>query len=148
MTTETTGQDLERLEAALDRFGADLARWPDAERGWAEALAGATPAARRLIDQARFAEAALDALPTPRPDATLVGSILAASPAGTGALASRPWPFRTFWKPMAGLAFALMLGLATGVLAPDYGSQTQTITTAEVIEIATDGTVGFGLGDE
>lgn len=139
---------MDRLETLLDRFGASRTRWPATDRAWADGFIAREPAARRLADQARFAEDALNALSAPRPSAALIGDILAASPAGTGARASRPWPFRTFWKPVTGLAFALMLGLATGVLAPDYDTQTQTITTAEVLDVATDGAVRVDYGDE
>lgn len=148
MTSETTGQELDRLEALLDRYGARGADWPAADRAWAEALVARDPAARQLMDEARFAEEALHRLHAPQPDAALIGEIMAASPAGTGARATRPWPFRTVWKPLAGLAFALVLGLATGVLTPDYGPQTQTLTTAEVVELVTDGAVGVGFEGE
>ncbi len=148
MTRETAGQELERLDALLDRHGAAEKRWPEAERVWAADLMAREPAARRLVDEARFAEEALSALPVPQPGAALIGDILAASPAATGGRAARPWPFRTLWKPITGLAFALMLGLATGVFAPDYGSQIETLTTTEFVELATDGAVGVGLDDE
>lgn len=146
MTEETTRQELERLEALLDRHGAAFTTWPETDRNWAEGFVARDAEARGLADRARFAEEALNLLSAPRPDGALIGRILDSSPAGNGAAASRPWPFRTVWKPLSGLAFSLVLGIATSVMAQEYS--TQTLTTADIVEFATDGSVDSELEDE
>jgi len=49
------------FERALDVYGADLARWPAAAAGQAQALLDASPTARALHRQAQALAAALDA---------------------------------------------------------------------------------------
>jgi anti-sigma factor RsiW len=65
----------EEFESLLLAQGADLARWPAAERAAAEALLARDPAARDLLEEAA------------RLDALIFGAVQ--SPAGGGALATR-----------------------------------------------------------
>jgi hypothetical protein len=61
---------LHRFARLLEGRGADLVRWPAAERAAAEALLAGSPPARRLLAEARALDALLrDGLPSPDPDA-------------------------------------------------------------------------------
>lgn len=88
----TSGRDMLEMdprladfEARLAAYGADLGRWPAAQRAAAEALMTASPEARRLIGEAMALERVLDAGAETLPVAhAQVDRVLAA------ALAARP----------------------------------------------------------
>ncbi len=105
---------IQELEAALDRHGGDLGRWPAHLRADAEALAARDPdAATRLATAARL-ETTLAAAMQPLPvDSALMGRILSATSGHAGhAVALRPTPRLAAW------AFAAMvMFLSTGYLA-------------------------------
>jgi hypothetical protein len=68
---------LHRFARLLEGRGADLARWPAAERAAAEALLAGSAPARRLLAEARALDALLrDGLPSP--DADAAGRVRAA----------------------------------------------------------------------
>lgn len=104
----------ERLQALIEAYGADPARWPSAER--AGPLDLSAPDTQHLLQQARTLDAALDAaLPAIAAPAALRAHILRAVPQP-----SRPW-WQDLWQALGGLrlagpafacAFSLGLGLA------------------------------------
>ena len=79
--SRSTPLPLEAFEAMLEAFGADPARWPDAQRGPAEALLAASAPARALLREARALDALLVAAPTVAPGrhAALADRIVAAA---------------------------------------------------------------------
>lgn len=80
MTMERDGRAaLERLRDILDAYGGDPERWPDAERDPALALLARSAEARRLCDEARQLDAALDLLPAAEPSPGLEERIVAAA---------------------------------------------------------------------
>lgn len=96
---------LDRLETAISRHGADLGRWPAAERAAAAALAAADPAARRALDDAAALEAAFAAArarPEPAPAALLERVMADAATVAAGREATR--------RPVAARRFGLRLG--------------------------------------
>jgi len=73
----------ERLQAILDAYGADPARWPESERPAAEGLLAAMPEAHAQHDAAARLDAMLDAMTLPklRPlDTTILTARVVAMP--------------------------------------------------------------------
>lgn len=52
------------FQDALDRFGADLSRWPTAQRTLGEAMLRTEPSARAMLDEARRLRALLAGAPS------------------------------------------------------------------------------------
>ncbi len=115
--------DINDFAAALDRHGADPARWPQALRGRAPALLESSAQARALLDEARRLDAALDAaLPAPDTPPGLQTRILANTPQ------PEPWPgwlaalMANTWRPLGLGCLPLVLGFALGLnFADDLG---------------------------
>lgn len=86
MSVDRTNGDggLERLRDVLDAYGAELERWPAAERDALSAVLARSAAARRLREDAARLDAALDALPAVLPSPDLEARILAAASAAAG----------------------------------------------------------------
>lgn len=101
---------LERFEDLAEIYGGEIARWPEGEREAARALLASNPARLSpvLADAAQL-DRLLDLAPAQRPDAALLGRLIAAAPQPAGA--GRRW--------IAGLGAALGLSAAAfaGVLA-------------------------------
>lgn len=70
---------LDRLEELLDTFGADLERWPAAERSALEAFAGTDKPARQMFAEAKALERVMDAAPAGSNSAALKAKIVAAA---------------------------------------------------------------------
>jgi len=103
---------LERFEDLAQTYGGEIARWPEGEREAARALL-AENAARLspVLAEAAQLDRLLDLAPAQRPDAALIGRLIAAAP--QPAAVGRRW--------IAGLGAALGLsaaafaGIAVGV---------------------------------
>lgn len=104
----------ERFAELADAYGANLRRWPKAER----------EAARRLLDvgdgqllatwqRASWLDGQLDSYQVPVTDTILVRSIVARGPAPNPAAAWSTWGT---WLSRIGLLGAGLAGLATGML--------------------------------
>lgn len=105
--------DLTRFEALAEAYGADLRRWPAAERDAADALMAAQPqAARALLSAAEGLDDLLAASRPPAPSQALRQAILAAAP--------KPRRARNplgFWLSGAGFATAAVAGMLVGASA-------------------------------
>lgn len=124
MTTMDT-MTAARFKLLLEAYGAEIGRWPEAERLAAHAYAETAPEAAALLAEARHVDALLAALPSPQLPGGLEQKILA----GAGMTAQRAWhpgaalrrllealwPETSFWKPASVLASALVLGGLIGV---------------------------------
>ncbi|MCO7569463.1 hypothetical protein NJH78_05705 [Pseudomonas chlororaphis] len=106
----------ERFAYLADAYGADLQRWPSAERAQAQALLDTGHAtARQALQQARWLDTRLDSYRVPEPSPALVRQIIA-----TAAL--HP-PAPTLWQRYAGWLTSLgwigvgLSGAAAGMLA-------------------------------
>ena len=110
---------IEHLQAALDRYGGDLARWPAAERAEAEALVASDAKAAALVAAARRLDGALAEAMRPMPvDAALIGRIVAGIGAtGHHDVAVRPTRRLFAWAGAAMVAF-LVTGYAVGLALP------------------------------
>jgi hypothetical protein len=112
--------DRERFAGLADAFGADLSRWPEAERDAARALREAQPdVCEPLLAEAGRLDAALDGLTALEPSAALRERILASAPRYRRPLFSlgrfrraAPW-----LAPGAGLAAACAAGAWLGMSA-------------------------------
>jgi hypothetical protein len=112
--------DRERFAALVDAYGADLRRWPEAERDAARVFRAAQPAVcEPLLAEAARIDAALDEIAALQPSAALRERILASAPRTRRPLVSlgrfrraAPW-----LAPGAGLAAACAAGAWLGVSA-------------------------------
>ena len=106
--------DIDRFEALAQAYGADLARWPTAERPAAEALALAQPGAvSAILAEAALVDGWLSASVVQPPSPSLCDSILAASPRSRR-------PMRARWAGLGvgvTLAAASIAGIMAGVVA-------------------------------
>jgi hypothetical protein len=112
--------DLERLREWLDRYGPELARWPEHERARAREWLIRVPAARAELAAAQRLETLLRELPAPKPAPALREAVLAAAP---GVRPRRLVALRELWFMLGGLrlagpafAAALLLGITLGAL--------------------------------
>ena len=118
----TAGMTLDRLQTIVEAYGADPGRWPEAERGSAEAFVAESAAARSLVARARRLDSVLAMAPAEVPDAALARLTAATafppprqarSRAAGGwltAVASAFWPRATVLASMA--ALGIIVGLA------------------------------------
>jgi ferric-dicitrate binding protein FerR (iron transport regulator) len=107
--------DRERFQILAEAFGADLRRWPDAERDAAEALRAADGAfAAQALAEADRLDAALDAWRPMTVSADLREAVVGAAPA------MRPRRLLARWALGAGLACACAAGVAVGAANPDF----------------------------
>ncbi len=113
----------QRFRTLIDAYGADPARWPEAERALAQALLDrADDETRAAWAAQRQLDAALSMLDAEAPDAALTRRIIACAPAPTRP-PRRAWPPPRWW--MAGGEFigAGIAGLAAGALATALTAQ-------------------------
>lgn len=101
----------QRFCQCLEAYGAEPARWPEAERELFERFAG-EPEAEALIAEARWLDAELDRFPSPAPDAAFAETILARiRPTGASI---HVVPGRRRWALGMGLAASVLLGFGLG----------------------------------
>ena len=96
---------LDRFAALLEAYGADPARWPDAERAAARALLERSSEARMRRDAAAALDALLDRAATAQPSSALAERILARAPA-------RPKVIRLRARVVAAVGLAAAASLA------------------------------------
>jgi len=126
----------ERFHVLLDACGADLRRWPEAERDAARELLATGPSAlRAACAEAALLDRSLDAYEVIGPDAALIERIAAAAPAlATDAASSEPiagalpsaasparrarpwWQGAGFFWPRAGWALTGLAGAIAGAM--------------------------------
>lgn len=110
-----TTMDLERFEHLADAYGADLRRWPEAEREAARRLMAADPRAGRILGEADVLDAFLDAAPRPAPSYVLRERVIAGAAGAHLGQKRRLWgPFA--WMSGAGWAAAACAGVAFGMV--------------------------------
>lgn len=109
----------ERFKELLDAYGANPARWPEAEREAALALAKSSDEARRLLDEAAALDRLIDLAETTPVTPELQARILAALPElRRGGVIASLMPGRPAWIPITALAASLALGLGVGTFIP------------------------------
>lgn len=112
---------LNRFTKILAAYGADPARWPDAEREAARQFAQDDAVAKQLLLEAQRLDAALDRMLAPAPalDPARLATAVMATPQAVPQTGSDPdWAvpwWRWFgWPKLAGLAVAGLLGILVG----------------------------------
>ena len=100
---------LDRFTDLAAAYGADIARWPEAERTAARALAQSEPRAAAILADAGILDRALHAAVTPPASRALYERVIAEAPAlvARGRLAR--------WMTAVGLGAALAMAAASGV---------------------------------
>lgn len=117
MTGTDPAMTLAAFDEGLLRWGSDLHRWPAAERGQAQALLAANPAARALLAEetalaARLAAAlAVSVQPVPLA-ARVEAGVRERREASSWRRFLNPWPL------LAGAATAVALGAALALIYP------------------------------
>jgi len=108
----------DRFLALLDIYGADLGRWPEAERAAARALAAqGSPELRQQMAEAALLDGLLDGHTVARPREALIQQTIAAvllPPQTPSARERSRWNW--LW-PSVGLAGIALAGSLTGVMA-------------------------------
>ncbi|WP_448205248.1 hypothetical protein [Azospirillum sp. sgz302134] len=112
-----------RFRHLAEAYGADIARWPAAERAVAAALLSTSDEARRALEQARALDSWL-ALAAPAVDDAQAERIFdaigeridneAAPLLGGAVIPFRRTPSRTFWPAAAFLAGMAVMGVLAG----------------------------------
>jgi hypothetical protein len=106
---------IERFKVLVEAYGANPARWPEAERALAEAFANATPEAQRILSEASALDRLLDAASTAPVTRDLETRVLGSF----GAPKTRRWlPEVMPWTQAAALAASLVLGMLAGSALP------------------------------
>ncbi|MFN4296108.1 MAG: hypothetical protein ACK4FB_04650 [Brevundimonas sp.] len=111
----------QRFQDLADAYGADLRRWPEAERGAAGAFMDSDPqGAERLLFEARQMDLALDAAPRPMVSHALREQVIALAAAAGLRPRARRFGFGRFaWMSGAGWAAACAAGIMVGVNLSD-----------------------------
>lgn len=136
MTETRQAMTRREFETALDRWGADLTRWPSDEARRARAYLGGAADARVMLQAAERLDTFLDTLQRHEPPAGLAARIAARTPARGTAERLLAWFSGPLWRPVA-VALTLMVG---GFLAG-------TMTTSALDSELTDAVVNLALTD-
>ena len=130
MTNVTTkSMDAARFAALLDAYGADLSRWPEAERMIAHEYAKTNVEAVGMMAEARaldrllavsavsfpvgLSERIMAHTKQPQRGSLTLGAIALAEPVRTGF--NTLWPSMALWKPATVFASAIALGAVLGL---------------------------------
>ena len=110
-----TMMTLDRFEYLADAYGADLRRWPEAEREAARRLMAADPRAGVVLSEADLLDVLLDAAPRSAPSHVLRERVIA-SAAGARLGQGRRGLGPLAWMSGAGWAAAACAGVAFGMV--------------------------------
>ncbi len=120
--SDVTNIELERFQYLLDAWGANDSRWPEDKIDFMNDILRRSEQARDLLEEAQEMDLLLDQNTAPEPSSALLSSVLELSDKPVrGGLLGLLWPFQLVWKPAAGMAFALCLGVTLGIVNPDFG---------------------------
>jgi hypothetical protein len=120
---------IERFKGLVEAYGANPARWPEAERAVAEAFANATPEAQRLLAEAAALDHVLAAAPTAPVTRELEMRVLDSF---SSRKTRRAWlPDLMPWTQAAALAASLVLGMFAGSALPAIAGIGETSSATE-----------------
>jgi hypothetical protein len=135
----------ERLLTLLQAYGAEPARWPEAERAEAQALLALSADARirDALAEAQALDGALAALPEPAlSDAAYAQLLQQARPGMWARLRGILGWQGPLWRPLGAMAAALIFGIALGL--NETAVQSVALPgTAPAAQAAEDGEAGF-----
>jgi hypothetical protein len=116
---ENRAMRIDEFERALDRYGGDVAKWPDGPRAEAEALMASNADAAAHAARAARLDGLLSETVRPTPvDAALIGKIVAGLDNGARpGVMLHPTPRLAAWAGAAMIAF-LSAGYAAGLMLP------------------------------
>jgi hypothetical protein len=101
---------VERFRTLADAYGADIGRWPSAEReAGQKLLAGGDLACTAIIEEAAAIDDMLVAYRVPQPTHTLSQRVIASAP-----VMAPPWSRTQLWWSGLGLATACLAGALAG----------------------------------
>ncbi len=133
----------DQFEQALDRYGGDIGRWPEAVRVEAKAFADGDAAARRMLAEAARLDALLATVTRPAPvDAAAIGAIISGIRGDRHReVTVRPTRRLLAWSGAAMAAF-LAVGFVLGLAIPQsqddsalaglaFGTATTTLDTID-----------------
>jgi hypothetical protein len=101
---------VERFRTLADAYGADIGRWPAAEReAGRKLLAGGDPACAAIIEEAAAIDDMLVAYCVPQPTRALSQIVIASAP-----VMAPPWSRTQLWWSGVGLATACLAGVLAG----------------------------------
>jgi len=115
---------LERFKSLIEAYGADPARWPEAERSDAVGFVEASADARRILEEAALLDRVIDLASTtpvtPQLQAKIMAAFVeaAAAPARKASGFGGLLPGTPRWVPAAAFVLSLALGLGAGALVP------------------------------
>ncbi|MEX2452154.1 MAG: hypothetical protein WD407_14955 [Rhodospirillales bacterium] len=119
MSEMTNNHKLDRLMRCIEAYGADPARWPEAERDGLRALLAASPEAQRALEATRGLDALLDRAALPMPSPELMADVLAAAaPSRVRQWFALLWPFGPVWQPVSAFAVVAVFGFFLGAVTP------------------------------
>jgi anti-sigma-K factor RskA len=129
----------ERFDVLAESFGADIARWPPAEREAARALLEESALAREVIARQRVLDRLLDTLPAPDvPSVALRERILADAPGAPARVARGTW-LAALWDELGGsrragpvFAASLAIGIALAPIAGPSDPQWMDIAVEDI----------------
>ncbi len=124
----------EEFADCLDRYGANLERWPRAVRASGRAFANTDPG-RRQLDAARAFDALLaEAVPVPEPFG-LKQRILANVDSRRHPIDFVSWLAAPLWRPVALAAAPLAVGFTLGFTYPETDSLEEAVAIIAFTEI-------------
>jgi anti-sigma factor RsiW len=117
-STSGKADDLDTFRDNLDRWGADLSRWPDTEAAETESLLETSDAARRELAQAIALEEMLTSLPRVRAPAALKRKLATPAVNAPDDTLARlfDWFAISFWRPVLSASLPLVIGFTLGFL--------------------------------
>jgi len=141
--------NIERFKVLVEAYGADPARWPEAERVAALLFAEESEEAREALAQAAMFDRVLDAAETQPSTRALEDRILATfSERKTVPVVMTIWGGLR-WVQAGALAFSLALGLAVGAALPAVALGDQSGPDPALIALTAGGDMDFwnDMGD-
>jgi hypothetical protein len=129
-----------RLQELIDAYGAEPARWPEAERSDAQAYIAGHPQSREVLAAARALDLTLDAWALPPIAVGLRQHVLSRAP-------SQPmqWSWRRLWLSGAGLAAACAAGALVGAVVIEPALAVAARDRGETRSLLSDGVRVIGL---
>lgn len=111
---------IERFKVLVEAYGANPARWPEAERAVAETFVNATPEAQRILAEAAALDHVLDTASTAPVTRELEMRVLESFTAKEARSPRRAswFPEVMPWTQAAALAASLVLGMVAGGALP------------------------------
>jgi hypothetical protein len=137
--------NIERFRTMVEAYGANPARWPEADRVAALLFAEQSAEARAALQEAAAFDSLLDMAETQAATQALEDRILATF-VERGAEGRASW-FTLRWIPAAAIACSLALGLAVGAALPGLAGVSDSAVDPALIALSGDDADWADMGD-